>query len=401
MARKRIAIIGAGPIGLEAALLARLRGHNVDVFEQGHIAEHVRSWGHVRLFSPFVLNSSPWGRETLAEQTLPDDSAFLTGQEFYQQYLLPISQHPLLAECIHQSTSVLGVSRTGHWKMDEIGKPTRAQSPFRLLIRSESDKETSHEADVVIDCSGTYSQHNWLGAGGLPAPGERECSDRIAYHLCDVAGVDSIRYANRNILVAGSGYSAATAVVELARLATEAPETRITWLTRSNQPLPLRSIENDSLSERDTLTSAANTLATQSEGPVRWLSGRTISKLAPGEESTVRVTVQEPDGTTAALNADCILALVGYRPDRLLYEELQVHECYATQGPIRLAAALLGETSGDCLSQPPAGPDLLRNPEPDFFILGAKSYGRSSHFLLKTGHSQIETVLDGIVGAEN
>ena len=87
-----------------------------------------------------------------------------------------------------------------------------------------------------------------------------------------------------------------------------------------------------------------------------------------------------------------VLGLVGYRPDNSLYRELQVHECYASQGPIKLAAALLGETSSDCLNQASHGADVLRNPEPNFFILGVKSYGRDSRFLMSVGFQQIRDV---------
>ena len=66
----RIAIIGAGPIGLEAALLARQLGHDVHVFEKGHVAENILDWGHVQLFSPFGMNSSEWGRGALAKARL-------------------------------------------------------------------------------------------------------------------------------------------------------------------------------------------------------------------------------------------------------------------------------------------------------------------------------------------
>jgi hypothetical protein len=37
---------------------------------------------------------------------------------------------------------------------------------------------------------------------------------------------------------------------------------------------------------------------------------------------------------------------------------------------------------------------MLMHPEPDFFTLGMKSYGRTPNFLLRTGHEQIATVLD-------
>ena len=45
--------------------------------------------------------------------------------------------------------------------------------------------------------------------------------------------------------------------------------------------------------------------------------------------------------------------------------------------------------TGDCLSQVSHGPESLRTPEPGFFILGAKSYGRNPAFLLTIGHRQV------------
>src|SRR5205823_14171675 len=52
---KRIAILGAGPIGIEAALYARSLGHTVTLYEQGPLAANVGDWGHVRLFTPWRM----------------------------------------------------------------------------------------------------------------------------------------------------------------------------------------------------------------------------------------------------------------------------------------------------------------------------------------------------------
>ena len=58
-----------------------------------------------------------------------------------------------------------------------------------------------------------------------------------------------------------------------------------------------------------------------------------------------------------------------------LSEELQIHYCYATEGPIKLAAALMssGGGGGDCLAQVSHGSDSLKNPEPGFYIIGVSS----------------------------
>lgn len=73
-------------------------------------------------------------------------------------------------------------------------------------------------------------------------------------------------------------------------------------------------------------------------------------------------------------------------------------------GPMKLSAALLGESSADCMAQTSKGPEVLVNPEPDFFVLGAKSYGKNSNFLIRIGLEQVRDVFSliesGSVGAE-
>jgi hypothetical protein len=59
---------------------------------------------------------------------------------------------------------------------------------------------------------------------------------------------------------------------------------------------------------------------------------------------------------------------------------------------MRLAAALLSQGSADCLAVGGQGAEALLNPEPGFFILGSKSYGRNSSFLLRAGFEQVRDV---------
>jgi hypothetical protein len=65
---------------------------------------------------------------------------------------------------------------------------------------------------------------------------------------------------------------------------------------------------------------------------------------------------------------------------------------------MKLAGLLAGSSSQDCLKQVCHGPDSLRNPEPNFYILGAKSYGRNSSFLLRIGFEQVRDVFTLIMG---
>ena len=387
MPGKRIAIIGAGPIGLEAALYARLQGFEVVVLEKGTVAANVRSWGHVRLFSPFGINSSEWGRGALSELDLPANDALLTGVEFFERYLHPLSQHSRLQGCLKENARVVTIGKRHLWKGDAIGSRSRLESPFTLLTESAAPGEELIEADFVLDCSGIFGNHNWLGDGGVPAIGERQLSARIDYSLPDIVGKDRAKFAGSRTLVVGSGYSAATAIVALGELPERDAPAEVFWLTRKAADAPLPTIDSDSLTGRADLTARANELATDADSRVTWLPGSCVRVIATDGDDTVEVTIEESaeqgGSSCKVLSVDNVIANVGYHPDRSLYEELQIHECYASQGPMKLAAALMGESSADCMTQSSPGSDSLKNPEPGFFILGAKSYGRDSRFLLR------------------
>ena len=63
---------------------------------------------------------------------------------------------------------------------------------------------------------------------------------------------------------------------------------------------------------------------------------------------------------------------------------------------MKLAAALLAESGGggDCLDTTSLGlgPETLANPEPGFFVVGIKSYGRRNDYLMRVGWKQVADV---------
>ena len=401
----RIAVLGAGPIGLEAALYARFLGYDVDVFERGRVCEHLLQWGHVRLFSPFGLNRSTLGLAALHAQCdtwqPPDDEALLTGRDLAESYYLPLAQSDLLADHIQQQTEVLAIARDGLLKGEQIGDPARREVDFRILTRGASGQEKTSTAAVVIDATGTFGQPNGLGSGGLPAAGERDLSDQIERRLPDVLGKDRHVYAGKQTLVIGAGYSAATSVVALAQLANEEPETRVVWLTRDDRHDPIARIPHDALDERDRLAQQANHLASDAGGPITHWPGTTVQRITapvatdncdPRANSSDSFEIELAGQHAGNVSVDRIIANVGYRPDNRLHDELQVQHCYATDGPMKLAAALAEHDAADCLDQQTPGADTLISREADFYILGAKSYGRSSNFLLSVGLEQIRQI---------
>ena len=391
---KSVAIIGAGPIGIEAALRAADQGYPVTVYEAGReVAAHVRDWAHVPLFTSWDMSISPLARRTISD--LPTGDGCPTGAQLADATDRLAAALP--AGTVRLSTRIEAVGRAGLVKSDEIGTPRRAHQPFRLLACHPDGSETVEQAQVVVDCTGSYALPNALGNGGVPAPGERTLHHRIQRRIPDLNGGDRALYAGRKILLVGAGKSAQTAARDLADLAASEPDTSVIWAVRSDNP-SWGEVAGDPLLQRQGLVDLARKVAGGHVDRVQLHRGVCVDGLHEGTEG--HLTVRLSDGTQVTV--DQILALVGSVGDAGLHRQLQVHQCYATEGVMNLAAQLLAETGGDCLTQSAKGIEALRNPEPDFFILGSKAYGRNNTFLLHAGWEQVDQVLTALaIGARD
>jgi thioredoxin reductase len=366
-----IAVLGAGPIGLEAALYARFLGYSVVIYEQGEVAEHLRRAGHLRLFPTFRDLHSNLGLAAIRAQdesyAPPDDNQRPTASEWRDQYLLPLAQTDLLADSLRLQTKVLGVTKGELLKGDLAGNPDRGDWPFRILSQNAAGEERVEEVDAVFDCTGIFSQPNPLGEGGLPALGERSLAGRLARHVPDLLGAERTRYAGKHTAVVGSGLSAATSVVALTELSQSASGTRVTWITRRERATvpagPVNRIANDCLAAREELAARASALALEGK-ELSWLPGTWIERIAPAGTS---LELQLSGEHAGPLSCDEIIANVGYRPDTKLFAELQVTLAPASE----------------------AIDDVLLTGEPNFYVLGAKSFGRRSGFQFSHGLRQI------------
>lgn len=391
----RIAIVGAGPIGLEAALAASARGDDFAVFEAAaHPGANVRRWGHVRMFTPWSMSVSPRMRRALP--SAPDGCAVPTGAQLAAELLEPVAALPQLSGRIRLNTRVLAIGRDGLLKHEGIGGAERARQPFRLLVARPDGSEAIVRADAVIDATGAYATPNRLGDGGIDAVNERGFAARIERFLPDLARDRGAGWAGRTILLTGAGHSAQTAAGQLAALAGQAPRTRVVWAVRNPRP-DWGAVAGDPLPARAALAASAAGLAAGASAGVSVLPG-CVTEALHGRGDRIAVSLR--NGETAQIEVDRILALNGGVGDHALYRQLQVHECYATTGPMKLSAALLSDTASsgaDCLRGAIHGPEALRTPEPGFFILGAKSYGRMSRFLLQVGWRQVDDVFGTLI----
>ena len=400
-ARNSLAVIGAGPVGLEAASVALDRGFDVHVFERGEVGSSLLGWGHVSLFTPWRMNLGPSSAARLSRAgwTAPEGEVIPTATEVVEQYLLPLARLPELRERVHTNAQVVWISRRGLLKGDMMGHARRRDYPFRLLVRDPGGRESFLHAFAVVDASGVYGQPNWAGDGGIPARGELYLAPQMSYQVDDVLDLRRQRYAGKRTLVVGGGASAAGAVIDLARLAERTPGTSVLWVTRRPATELFRPIPRDPLIGRQLLFERARELLQGADKAVRHAGGVVVEAFEfNSAKHKYRVTLRgagNPSGVEAVRieEADQVLINTGFGPDNSIYRELQVHECYASRGAMNLSNALLGAGGADGLGAPAFGVDVLAHPEPDFFIVGHKSYGRSPHFFLETGYDQVRDVI--------
>lgn len=379
----RLLIIGAGPIGLEAALAGHARGFDVALLERDRIGSSLLRWGRTRFFTPFEMNVSPRLREVLGDEA-PAPDALLSGVEFVQ-LMNQAASRPPLAGRVFERHEVVAVGRTRLTRKDMPNHPIRRERGFSVLVDTP-EGEKRFEADRVLDASGCQTP-TAVGTGGVPAMGERAVRGKLIRYLGDLeARLPSL--AGKRILMIGHGHSSANAISLLEELADAHPKTTVTWVTRSMNKKPVVAVADDPLPERARIVDRANELAMR---PPPFL---TVERRAHVE------TIEERgDGFFVRLSGDrggeydAILGFTGYRPDLSFVSELPIQVSAITEGAAGIERALSNVT--DCLSVPKISETDLASGEPGFHLIGHKSYGRSSTFLLKDGLDQLETILDG------
>ena len=388
-----VAVIGAGPVGLAAAAHLIERGVPVKVYEAGAtVAASLRDWGHVRLFSPWGFNVNDAARALLMQHGWqePAADAYPTGADLYEAYLRPLSETPQMKPVIETGVRVTAIARQCIDKMTSKGQEAR---PFVLSVVNGVARRDL--AKAVIDASGTWTTPNPLGAGGVLAEGEAEHADRIAYGVPDVLGRHRATYEGRTTAVVGAGHSAANVLIELVKLADRDPQTKIIWAVRGTDLSRVYGGGSaDQLIARGELGEQLKSLV--DAGRVILVLGFPVSAVrGAGDQVILEGGALEGLGTLGPV--DRIVVATGQRPDLSLTRELRLEldpwlESAKALGP------MIDPNLHSCGSVPPHGHRELSHPEPGFYTVGVKSYGRAPTFLMVTGYEQVRSVTAAIAG---
>lgn len=384
-----VVIIGAGPQGLAAAAHLMERGLNPLVLEEGDgPGAAVAEWGHVRLFSPWTELTDAASRRLL-EPTgwQAPEKGYPTGAQWIDSYLAPLAE--ALGERIQFGARVVGVGRRGRDLSVDAG---RAEQPFVVHVRRTDGTESRVEARAVIDASGTWRTPSPAGADGLPALGEQAAAVAGLLEHRMPAIEDATSLAGQHVVVVGNGHSAATTIGVLSRVAKREPGTRITWVLRRG------AVGNtfgggpaDELPERGALGQRAKRAV--EDGVADLVTGFRTSQISL--ENGQAVLVAE-DGRRLSPAARVFVA-TGFRPDLSFLSEIRLDLDLRLQAPAKVAVEV-DPNLHSCGSVRATGATDLEHPEPGFYIVGAKSYGRAPTFLALTGFEQVRSVVAAIAG---
>ncbi|MEU1387797.1 MULTISPECIES: FAD-dependent oxidoreductase [unclassified Nonomuraea] len=378
-----VVVIGAGPVGLAAAAHLAERGIDFLLLEAGdRVATSVAQWGHVRVFSPWKYNIDAAARRLLEAGgwSEPDPDWLPTGAELIGDYLAPLAK--LFGDKVRLGTKVSAISRLGY---DRVRTTGREQAPFLIRLADGTDLQ----ARAIVDAAGTYTSPNVLGAGGLPAHGEHEVF--IDHALPDVLGADRDRYEGKRVLVVGAGHSAATTLLALAEL----DDTPITWAIRGgNATRTYGGGDADALPARGALGTRLRAHVTS--GRIQLLTGFFTHRLHTTSQG-IEVISRDPSGHEQSVTVDRIVSATGYRPDHSIASELRL-DLDPVLGSTRALAPLIDPNQHSCGTVPAHGVDELAHPEPGYYAVGVKSYGRAPTFLMATGHEQVRSVVAAIAG---
>ena len=381
-----IAVIGAGPVGVEAALYARFLGYSVLLFDSRRVGHRQLAWGDLRLEQTWSELTSPLGLAALAAQgtdqdmpssrlsngDLSDPSAHVSYRQYVEKYLIPVARTDLLYESVQVNSPVISISRTSCGGDATIANERRAEQEFRLLIDSRQRGECTQLVDIVLDCSGLARPAGLASGGGL-AIGERTVQSEMLHGRVDVLGKHRVRLTGKHTLLFGRDEEAFGNAIDLAQLARAAPGTRATWI------VPKQLGGHDTLSFPPHATAefvtAARKLANNedSDSPVVSLAAWGIESMQVDSESAWRLRLQISEEETLDIQGD------------------EMINCQTTQRDWSFTQALP-------LVQRP-GADGLTG-EPHYYVLGQKAMSASERCKMPQAFEQIKQAFARIGGRE-
>ena len=395
-----VAVIGGGPVGVEAALYARFLGYFVILFDARRVGSRLVRWGELPMKVSFREATSSLGLAALQAQgvtlDLPAPDSLVSYRDYVEKYLTPIAKSDLLGECIHINSPVVSVSRAHYRKYQPAAIEDRSEDDFRLLLNGQVRGEFTQLADIVLDCSGDGRTPSGIGPGGGMAIGQSSLREHFEVGPCDLKDKDRERFVGKHTVLFGAGPVACHNAVQFIAFAQDNPNTKLTWVIPKEPKheewlRPVAAVSSKLAIEVSRIlsgdcTGAVHIDAWGAESLARDSHGRWQVKLLVGEEDT------------ADLEADVILLTELCDPWQFasgLGVELCPHRRLTTSAANWLAYRAIGENQSH--SELEISMASFITSEPHYYVLGRKSVAGDPRFTFMHARQQIQQVF-GLIG---
>ena len=288
--RREVAVVGAGPIGLEMAVALRRAGMDYIHFDARQIGYTI-SW-----FAPQTRFFSSSERIAIAGVPLQTVDQSKATREEYLTYLRRVVEQFELD--IHTYEPVVGINR------DED------EDEFVLVTQVRGHRHR-YRARRVILCTGGTDKPRRLDIPGEDLP--------HVHHYFQ----DPHTYFRKRVLIVGGKNSAVEAAL---RCYNVGAEVTISYRREQLNPSSIKYWllpEINSLIEAGKITAYFNTVPTEiMPTKVRLQATRaaTIETEGDAAATSPAMWAADPDAPAAEVEADFILALIGYRQDTTLFE---------------------------------------------------------------------------------
>ncbi|GGJ80590.1 YpdA family putative bacillithiol disulfide reductase [Deinococcus aquiradiocola] len=265
-----VAIIGAGPVGLSAAIHAKRAGLSYEVLEKGCVVNAIFDYPTYMTFF------------TTAPELEIGNHPMVTGHD------KPDRRDALMYYRLVAQRENLNVRQ-----YTEVTRVHAAPAGFTLEVEAQDGTRGVVEARRVIVATGYYDNPLHLGIPG-------EDSENVSHYY-----TESHPFWNLNVTVIGAGNSAADAALDL-------------WRGGANVTMVVRAPELKSTIKYWVRPDLENRIK---EGSITAHFDSQVMEIHPEH-----VLVQRQDGSTLDLPTDYTFALTGYRPDLSFLSDLHLAE---------------------------------------------------------------------------
>jgi hypothetical protein len=242
----KIAVLGSGPLGLEAAIHFEKLGAHVTLFANNELGGMVK---RVNNFAPETSMEFPWshlttsiGRESIGLSCNEEDIPSVG--EYFNDYLSPLVKKgnsnivikPGQVQRVHKRFLSLDEEVPGKSRLHDLFRVVFSTDPETNILKQVEDNpevfeklgkevlnslneavESFDDFDLVIDATGTFSNANPLGPSRSPALNEQriKSSSNIFYGRDCLESYEKTISSSKHIVLVGTGALSALLLCEL------------------------------------------------------------------------------------------------------------------------------------------------------------------------------------------